>query len=229
MSKLHIVATPIGNLEDITLRALRILKEADLILCEDTRQTKKLLDHYQIKTFCLSYHQHSKLSKIDYILEQLTQGKNLALVTDAGTPCISDPGSKLISQAIEKIQDLEICAIPGPSSLVAAISVSGFSADKFVFLGFLPRKKHRQQLLKEIAEAKYAVIFYESPYRILKTLEELESLLGLGREIVVCRELTKKFETTYRGTIQKVIEKLKNPTAGEKIKGEFAVVIGSRV
>lgn len=225
MSKLYIVATPIGNLEDITLRALRILKEVDLILCEDTRQTKKLLNHYQINTLCLSYHQHSKLSKIDYILEQLAQGKNLALVTDAGTPCISDPGSKLVSQAIEKIPSLEIYAIPGPSALVSAISVSGLPADKFIFLGFLPRKKHRQQLLKEIAEAKYAVIFYESPYRILKTLEELELLTGADRQIAVCRELTKKFETTYRGTIKKVIEQLKNPTAGEKIKGEFAVVI----
>lgn len=229
MNKLYIVATPIGNLEDITLRALRILKEADLILCEDTRQTKKLLDHYQIKTLCLSYHQHSKLSKVDYILEQLAQGKNLALVTDAGTPCISDPGSRLVSLAIEKIPDLEIYAVPGPSALVSAISVSGLPADKFIFLGFLPRKKHRQQLLKEIVEAKYAVIFYESPYRILKTLEELESLTGADRQIAVCRELTKKFETTYRGTIRKVIEQLKNPAAGEKIKGEFAVVISSNM
>ncbi|TSC95925.1 MAG: 16S rRNA (cytidine1402-2'-O)-methyltransferase [Parcubacteria group bacterium Athens1014_10] len=222
---LYIVATPIGNLKDITLRALKVLKEADLILCEDTRQTKKLLEHYQIKTPCLSYHHHSKLNRINYIAELLNQDKSLALVSDAGTPCVSDPGSKLIDLALNQIENLKIIPIPGPAALIAAASISGFSMERFLFLGFLPRKKHRQKILKEISESRYAVIFYESPYRVLKTLEELKILLSPERRLAVCRELSKKFETIYRGNVSEIIEKLKNPSAGEKIKGEFAVII----
>jgi len=219
---LYIVATPIGNLEDITLRALRIFKEVDLILCEDTRHTKILLDHYQIKTPFTSYHQHSKLNKINYIADLIKEGKNLALVTDAGTPAISDPGSKLINLLIERFPDLIINPIPGPSALISAASISGFSVDKFVFLGFLPLKKHRQRLLEEIVGSKYPVIFYESPYRILKTLNELK-ILNLDRQIIVCRELTKKFEKVHRGTIKEVVEKLKK----DIIKGEFVVIISN--
>ncbi len=217
---LYIVATPIGNLEDITFRALRILKEANLILCEDTRHTKILLDHYQIKTPFTSYHQHSKLNKINYIADLIKEGKNLALVTDAGTPCISDSGSKLINLLIEQFPDLIINPIPGPSALISAASISGFGVDKFIFLGFLPLKKHRQRLLEEMVGSKYPVIFYESPYRVLKTLEELKKL-NLNRQIVVSRELTKKFETVHRGNTSEILEKLKK----DIIKGEFVVII----
>jgi 16S rRNA (cytidine1402-2'-O)-methyltransferase len=226
MANLYIVATPIGNLEDITLRALRILKEVDLILCEDTRVTKKLTERYRIKKPLLSYHQHSKLQKLDYIIFLLKEGKNLALVSDAGTPGISDPGNKLVEKVVESLnEEVKIIPVPGPSALTCAASVSGFPMDKFLFLGFLPKKKKRKEFLKEILESKYPVIFYESPYRILKTLQELKGIMNdkqrAASNIVVARELTKKFETIYRGKIDKVIEELeKTPT-----KGEFVVVV----
>jgi 16S rRNA (cytidine1402-2'-O)-methyltransferase len=227
MANLYIVATPIGNLEDISLRALRILKEVDLILCEDTRVTKKLLDRYQIKKPLLSYHQHSKLQKIDYIISLLKEGKNLALVSDSGTPGVSDPGNKLVNEVVKWLSDrVKIVPIPGPSALTCAASVSGFPMDKFLFLGFLPKKKKRKEVLKEILESKYPVIFYESPYRILKTLKELRDAMNSEQRatnnILVARELTKKFETIYRGKIDEVIEKIeKSP-----VKGEFVVIVG---
>jgi 16S rRNA (cytidine1402-2'-O)-methyltransferase len=224
MANLYIVATPIGNLEDISLRALRILKEVDLILCEDTRVTKKLLDRYQIKKPLLSYHQHSKLQKIDYIISLLKEGKNLALVSDSGTPGVSDPGNKLVEEVINRIgKKVKIIPIPGPSALTCAASVSGFPMDKFLFLGFLPKKKKRKEILKEILDSKYPIIFYESPYRILKTLKELNleaRAYNLEPEVVVCRELTKKFETIYRGKLKKVIEEIEKGV----IKGEFVVI-----
>jgi 16S rRNA (cytidine1402-2'-O)-methyltransferase len=227
MANLYIVATPIGNLEDISLRALRILKEVDLILCEDTRVTKKLLDRYQIKKPLLSYHQHSKLQKIEEIISLLKEGKNLALVSDSGTPGISDPGNKLVNEVVKWLSDqVKIIPIPGPSALTCAASVSGFPMDKFLFLGFLPKKKKRKEVLKEIVDSKYPVIFYESPYRILKTLNELKNTMSSEQRtrsnIVVARELTKKFETIYRGKIDEVIEKIKN----DKTKGEFVVIVG---
>lgn len=216
MATLYIVATPIGNLEDISRRALRILSEVDLILCEDTRQTKKLLDHYQIKTPSISYHQHSKLNKVEYVLELLKQGKNLALVSDAGTPGISDPGNKLI----QTVSDLvKIVPIPGASAVTVAASISGFPMDRFLFLGFPPAKKKRKRFFEEIANSKYPVIFYESPYRILKTLNELR-FMNNDLKIVVCRELTKKFETIYLGKIEEVIKEIEK----DKIKGEFVVI-----
>jgi len=221
MPTLYVVATPIGNLEDASKRALRILSEVDLILCEDTRVTKKLLDHYQIKTPTLSYHQHSKLNKVDYILDLLKQNKNLALVSDAGTPGISDPGNKLIS-AIITSSDLavKIVPIPGPSAVTVAASISGFPMDKFIFLGFPPTKRKRKKFFEEIVNSKYPAIFYESPYRILKTLNELR-IMNHKLQIVVCRELTKKFEIIYRGKIEEVIKEIEK----DKIKGEFVVVI----
>lgn len=225
MAILYIVATPIGNLEDISLHALRILQEVDLILCEDTRVTRKLLDHYGIKTKTLSYHQHSKLKKINYILNLLKKGKNLALVSDAGTPGISDPGNKLIHFLISRPSlVVEIVSTPGPSAVTAAVAISGFPMDKFLFLGFPPAKRKRKKFFKKVIESEYSVIFYESPYRILKTLEELKlEAQAFCREpkVVVCRELTKKFETVYRGKIGEVIEKIKK----DKIKGEFVVVV----
>jgi 16S rRNA (cytidine1402-2'-O)-methyltransferase len=174
---LYIVGTPIGNLEDISLRALRILTGVDFILCEDTRVTRKLLDHYKIKTLTISYHQHSNIKKIDYILDLLEKNKDLALVSDAGTPGISDPGGKLVQAVAEKFGDrLEIESIPGPSAVTAALSISGLPTDKFVFLGFLPHKKGRQTFLKKIIESVFPVVVYESKHRIIKLLDELEEL-----------------------------------------------------
>lgn len=226
MAKLFIVATPIGNISDISFRALEVLKGVDLILSEDTRVTKKLLDRYQIKTPSLSYHQHSKLQKVEEIVDLLKKGQNLALVSDAGTPGISDPGNKLIHFLIEKIgSQVEVISVPGPSALASAASISGFSMDKFVFLGFPPAKKKRKKFFEEAVNLKYPVIFYESPYRIIKTLEELKTFLERegkeNKEIFVGRELTKKFETCYRGKTSEVIEKIKK----DKIKGEFVVII----
>ncbi len=224
MPTFYIVATPIGNLGDVSKRALRILSEVDLILCEDTRVTKKLLDHYQIKTPTLSYHQHSQLKKVEYILDLLKQNKNLVLVSDAGTPGVSDPGNKLISAIITSPGlVVKIVPVPGPSAATAAASISGFPMDKFIFLGFPPTKRKRKKFFEEIrqlADSKYPVIFYESPYRILKTLKELISFIN-EREIVVCRELTKKFETVYRGEIEEVIKEIEK----DKIKGEFVVIV----
>lgn len=218
---MYIVATPIGNLEDITLRALRILKEVDLVLCEDTRQTRKLLDKYEIKTRTLSYHEHSKLARVEQIIDSLKNGKNLALVSDAGTPAISDPGGKLVEEVLRALgNEMKIIPIPGASAVAAAASISGFPTDKFLFLGFPPNKHARNKFFQKIAEADTTVIFYESTHRILKSLEELREAAP-EREVAVCRELTKIFETIYRGTASEVLEKLKNDTT----KGEFAVVV----
>jgi 16S rRNA (cytidine1402-2'-O)-methyltransferase len=216
---LHIIATPIGNLEDITLRALRVLKEADYILAEDTRVAKKLLDHFKIFKPTISYHHHSDQKKINEIKILLQEGKNLALVTDAGTPGISDPGNMLIEQLTTSNEQLKIVPIPGSSAVTTALSISGFSTDKFIFLGFPPHKNKRQKFFQEVKEAKYTVIFFESGHRIKKCLGELKQVLELNREVVVCRELTKKFETIYRGTIEIVEQQMKDE------RGEFVVVI----
>jgi 16S rRNA (cytidine1402-2'-O)-methyltransferase len=221
MPTLYIVATPIGNLEDTSKRALRILSEVDLILCEDTRVTKKLLEHYQIKTPTLSYHQHSQLKKVDYILDLLKQNKSLALVSDAGTPGISDPGNKLISSIVTS-PDLvvKIVPIPGPSAVTAVASISGFPMDKFIFLGFPPAKNKRKKFFEEIINSKHPAIFYESPYRIIKSLKEL-GIMNEELKVVVARELTKKFETVYQGKIKEVIKKIER----DKTKGEFVVIV----
>lgn len=229
MSKLYIVATPIGNLEDITFRAVKTLKEVDLILCEDTRVTKVLLGKYDIQKPTLSYHQHTKLQKLEYIIDLLREGNNLALVSDAGTPGISDPGQKLIEKILSELSsEVEIVPIPGPNAAIAALSVSGFDTDEFLFLGFPPHKKGRQTFFENVLEEsqKRTVVFYESTHRIIKALELLDSLLQtknyqLKTDLVVCRELTKKFETIYRGNVSEVLEKLKN----DIIKGEFVVVV----
>jgi len=228
MADLFIVATPIGNLEDISLRALRILKEVDIILCEDTRVTRKLLSRYDIKTSVLSYHQHSKLKKVNYIADLLEKGKNLALVSDSGTPGISDPGNKLIEFLVKGNINVVIIPIPGCSALISAASISGFPMDKFSFLGFPPHKKKRnkffEELLRHLVDLKHPVIFYESPHRIIKTLEEIGNKsqeVNFNLQVIVCRELTKKFETIYRGTINEVIKKIKD----DKIKGEFTIII----
>ena len=220
MPNLYIIATPIGNLEDITLRALRVIKEVDLILCEDTRHTKRLLDKYEINTPTMSYHQHSKLNKINKIVDLLKCGKNLALVSDAGTPGISDPGNKLIEYLVEKNIDVEIIPIPGSSAVISALSISGFPTDNFIFLGFVPHKKGRQTFFENLAKEKRTAAFYESPHRITKTLESMKKFLP-EKNIVVCRELTKIYETIYRGKPDEVAKKI----ASDEIKGEFVVVV----
>lgn len=224
MGTLYIVATPIGNLKDITLRALETLKEVDFIACEDTRQTRKLLDRYKIKKPLVSYHQHTRIQKVDYIVDQLAQGKSCALVSDAGTPCISDPGRVLVNRAIElSSNQIKIVPIPGPSALITAASISGFPVDRFIFLGFPPHKKGRLKFFEQIRDSKYTVILYESPYRILKTLGQLKEVVN-NRQVVICRELTKMFETVYRGSIDEVISQLEK----EKIRGEFVIIISTK-
>src|SRR3989344_1002473 len=219
---LYIVATPIGNLSDITFRAIDVLKFVDLILCEDTRQTKKLLDHYAISKPLVSYHQHSKIEKIDYIIGELKSGKSLALVSDAGTPGISDPGNMLVEAVLK--EGIQIVPIPGPSAVVTALSASGFPTDTFIFYGFMPHKKGKETLLKQIATSDKVVVIYESVHRIIKTLEKLKNFLEPERQIMVCRELTKKFETIYRGTVDEVLEKLKQ----DKVLGEFVVIVNTK-
>ncbi len=209
------MATPIGNLEDLSLRALRILKEVDLIAAEDTRHTKILLDHYGIKTPMTSYHRYTRARKIDYILNRLGEGKSIALVCDAGTPGISDPGWKLINTAVNK--GIEVVPIPGPSAFLAAASVSVIPLSQFIYLGFLPKKKGRKKLLNSLKDEERVIIFYESSHRILKTLTEIKEIFG-DREVVVCRELTKKFEEIIRGRIGEVIKEIKP-------RGEFVVII----
>lgn len=224
MTKFYIISTPIGNLEDITFRAVRVLKEVDLILCEDTRVTKKLLQKYGINTQTLSYHQHSKISKIEKIFELIKDGKNIALVSDAGTPTISDPGSVLVSKVREEFNnEIEILTIPGASALTSALSISGLTADQFVFLGFLPHKKGRETLFKEIAESKRTNVFYESPHRIIKTLNSLKDHVG-DRKIVIARELTKIYEEVVSGKADELLVYFENNP--EKIKGEFVVMVG---
>lgn len=222
---LYIVATPIGNLEDITLRAINVLSNADLVLAEDTRVTRVLLDRYNIKKDILSYHQHSGFKKVDHIIELLKEGKNLTLVTDAGTPGISDPGGYLISEALKAVPDLKIVPIPGPNAAIAALSISGFPTDEFVFLGFPPHKKGRQTFFKNISEVESTIVFYESKHRILKALDNLEKLSELrDRKIMIVRELTKQFETIYRGNLAEIKPKLTD----KNLLGEFVVVINKK-
>jgi 16S rRNA (cytidine1402-2'-O)-methyltransferase len=221
MSEIFIIATPIGNLEDLSFRALRILKWVDFVLCEDTNVTRKLLNHYDIKTSVISYHQHSKIGKINYILKLLGQGKNLAIVSDAGTPGISDPGNKLIEEVIKTFEDdVKIIPVPGPSAVSTIASVAGLAMDRFLFLGFPPKKRKRKKFFQEAIISEYPVVIYESCHRILKTLKELQELNN-NLQLVVGRELTKKFETIYRGQIDKVIERIEK----DKVKGEFVVII----
>jgi len=215
---LFIVATPIGNLDDITIRALDILRSVGLILAEDTRHTKILLNKYEIKTKLMSYHHYSDIAKIDFISGELASGKNLALVSDAGTPGISDPGQYLIKKLLEHIPNLEIISIPGPSAVTAALSICGFNTNNFVFLGFLPKKKGYKTLIEGLAKENKTIVFYESPNRIKRVLSNLIPILGEERNMVVIRELTKKFEEITRGTIGEIMGKLKE-------KGEFVVVI----
>ena len=216
---LYIVSTPIGNLEDITLRALRILKEVDLIAAEDTRHTGLLLRHFGIRKPLTSYFEGNELKKREFILSRLKQGDRIALVSDAGTPGISDPGFRLIQTVIEN--EFPIVPIPGPSAVIAALSVSGLPTDAFLFKGFLPHKsKKRRDFLKQLEETKETLIFYESPHRINETLNDILEILG-NRETVLTRELTKVYEEILRGKVSEI----QNQITGRKLKGEITLVI----
>lgn len=260
MGTLYIVATPIGNLEDITYRAVRILREVDLICCEDTRHTKILLDRYKITKPLVSYHQHSKLTKIDHIISQLKSGKNIALVSDAGTPGINDPGGVLVEKVLESCQachsegvpagrveetllksdfstpsnilragyfrssrndKINIIPIPGPSAITTLLSASGIVADKFLHLGYLPKKKGRKTLISNVyrlmSDVNIPIVIYESPYRLVKTLKDFQEIADW--DIIIGRELTKKFEEIVRGDINSVIKYFTD----KKPKGEFVI------
>jgi 16S rRNA (cytidine1402-2'-O)-methyltransferase len=219
---LYVVSTPIGNRDDITLRALRILKEADLIAAEDTRHTGLLLRHFGIQTPLTSYFEGNELKKKEFILSQLKQGNQIALVSDAGTPGISDPGFRLIQTAIEN--QISIVPIPGPSAVIAALSVSGLPTDAFLFKGFFPHKsKKRKDLLKQLEEIRETLIFYESPHRLSETLKDIFEILG-DREMVLTRELTKVYEEVLRGKVSEI----KNQIGERKLKGEMTLVISGK-
>lgn len=216
--QLFIVSTPIGNLQDITFRALETLKSVDFILCEDTRVTGILLNHYDIHKELVSFNAQSETHKIPRVIERLQQGQTCALVSDAGTPLLSDPGARLISAAIR--ENITVQAVPGASAMLTALCISGFPTDSFVFEGFIPQKKGRQKKLTELAAEERTIILYESTYRIEKLLAELCTYMP-QRQIVVARELTKKFEDVWRGTASELSADLHNKT----IKGEFVVVL----
>ncbi len=216
---LYICGTPIGNLEDITLRAISILKEVNLIAAEDTRHTKKLLNHYQINNKVTSYYEYNKFKKAPYLVEILKNGQNIALVSDAGTPGISDPGYVLINLAIKN--NIKIIPIPGVSALITALVVSGLATDKFIFDGFLPRKiKERKKYFISIENEERTIIFYEAPHRLKKTLKDMSEALG-DREIVIARELTKRYEEIIRGKISQVLSKINS----KEIKGEITLIV----
>lgn len=217
---IYIVSTPIGNLKDITLRALEIIEQVDFILCEDTRITSILLNHYKLKKELISFNAFSESKKIPAILNRILTGESCALLSDAGTPLISDPGVRLISEAINK--NIKIVPVPGATALITALAISGLPTDSFIFEGFLPQKKGRQKMLKELSQEKRTIILYESTYRIKKLIEELNEYMP-GRYIVVCRELTKKFEETWRGFPPDLMRELDDKI----IKGEFAIVVAS--
>jgi 16S rRNA (cytidine1402-2'-O)-methyltransferase len=216
---LSIVATPIGNLEDITLRALRELKAADLIVAEDTRVTGVLLKRYEIEKRLVSFHAKSGPAREDELLALLAQGLHLALVTDAGTPGISDPGERLVRRAIE--QGIQVTALPGATAFVPALLLSGLPASEFTFLGFIPHKKGRQTFIKQLPSYKHSVVFYESVHRIKKLLEEMTALLPPETPVAVARELTKMFEEVHRGTLAEVAATI----AAQKPLGEYVVVV----
>jgi len=223
LGTLYIVATPIGNMEDITLRAIRVLKEVDYILCEDTRTTQNLLNKYDIKTKTMSYNTHSTENKELVVINLIKAGQNFALVSDAGTPCISDPGVLLVSNLKKEFgEDIKIIPIPGASALISALSASGISSAGFIFLGFLPHKKGRQKIFNEIKESKRVIVFYESTHRILKTLESLNIYVPKS-QVVIAREMTKIYEEFKVGSPSELLNYY--TLNKEKQKGEFVVIV----
>lgn len=218
-TKLYIVPTPIGNLDDITLRAVKVLKEVDTILAEDTRTSGKLLKHYGIDTPMQSHHQHNEHKTVNHLVERLKTGETIALISDAGTPAISDPGFLLVRACIEN--DIAVECLPGATAFVPALVNSGIPCDRFVFEGFLPVKKGRQTRLQELADETKTMVFYESPHKLIKTLAQFVEYFGNNRQISVSRELTKMYEETIRGTVQQVLEYFKEKPP----KGEFVLVV----
>jgi len=217
--QLYIVPTPIGNMKDITLRAIETLKTSDIILAEDTRHAKKLLNHYDILTNVNSYHLNNEHKRVDEYVQMIINGNKVSLITDAGTPCISDPGFLLIREAIKN--NILITCLPGPTAFVPALVISGLPSDSFIFEGFLPRKKGRKSKLYEISQNTKTTILYESPFRIIKTLSDLKETIGLNRKIAIIREISKIYEEVFRGTIQEAIQEYNKKT----IKGEFVICI----
>ena len=219
---LYLVPTPIGNLRDITLRAIEVLKEVDLILAEDTRNTTHLLNHYQVNKPISPYHQHNEHKIVAHLVDQLKQGKKIALVTDAGTPGISDPAFLLVRECIK--EGLKVECLPGATAFVPALVNSGIPTNRFCFEGFLPLKKGRQTLMKQLAQEERTMIFYESPLRLVKTLEEFIVYFGEARQCSVSRELTKLFEENKRGSLKEVAEHFRD----KKVKGEVVIVVAGR-
>lgn len=222
MSKLYIIPTPIGNLEDMTHRAIRILKEVDLILAEDTRNSAKLLKHYQIETRMQSFHQHNEHKTLHGIINRIASGEKIALISDAGTPGISDPGFILVRECVRIGLDVE--CLPGPTAFVPALINSGLASDRFFFEGFLPHKKGRKSRLEILAQYPYTLVFYESPFRLVKTLEQFAEYFGGERQASVSRELTKIHEENKRGTLLELLEYFNN----KKVQGEIVIIVGNR-
>ncbi len=220
---LYLVPTPLGNLKDITLRSLEVLQQVDVILCEDTRTSSKLLNHYKIQKPLSPYHQHNEHKIVAHIVDQLRSGKTMALITDAGTPGISDPAFLLVRECIR--QEVKVECLTGATAFVPALVNSGLPTNRFVFEGFLPLKKGRQTLMKQLAEEERTMIFYESPMRLVKTLESFITWFGAGRQCSVSRELTKMFEENARGSLQEVCNHFTKKT----VKGEIVIVVGGKI
>jgi len=221
---LYVVATPIGNLEDITLRALRVLREVDLIACEDTRHTHKLLNHFEIKSPTRSYHEHNEAARGKELIERIANGERIALVSDAGMPGISDPGERVIRAAVER--GLRVVAIPGPSAMISALVASGLPTESFRFVGFLPpRQGERLSALEALRQARETLVFYEAPHRIVEMVADMETTLGSKRRMAIAREITKVHEEFLRGTIREIAAKLAERPA---IKGEMTVVVSGK-
>ena len=217
--RLVVVPTPIGNLEDITLRALNVLKEADFVLCEDTRTTKNLLRHFELEKTCYAYHIHNEHQQLEHIIRQIQQAEMVALTSDAGTPCISDPGYLLVRECVR--QGIEVECLPGATALIPALVNSALPASSFKFYGFIPHKKGKETCLRQMAAAQETAIFYESPYRLVKTLEMMMPFFGADRAVCVCRELTKIHEENFRGTLQETLQHF----SAKEVKGEIVVVV----
>ncbi len=219
---LYIVATPIGNLGDMTFRAVETLKSVDLVAAENTNTAKKLFTKFDIHTPLTSFHAHTNERKEDELVKKMKEGKSIALISEAGTPGISDPGFILVRKAVEA--EITVIPIPGASAVISALSASGLPTDKFIYLGFLPLKKGKKKLLENLREEKKTVVFYESPHRIVKTISELSEVLGSERKIVLAREITKLHEEFFRGTLAEAVEFLNS----KKVRGEFTVVLGGK-
>lgn len=216
---IYLIPTPLGNLEDMTLRGIRLLKEVDLILAEDTRTSKKLLNHYEIKTSMKSFHMHNEHKKVAQMIQEVLRGKTIALISDAGTPGISDPGYLLVHEALK--EGVKVECLPGPTALIPALVQSGLPSDRFVFEGFLPPKKGRQGRLKLMAEESRTTVFYESPHKIVKTLGQMLPCFGSERKLAVVRELSKKFESNFRGSLEEAVHFFEEHPP----KGEFVIVV----